>query len=336
MRARPLLLALTAALAAPLAAQTATSVFDATSQPAAPPSQNPDQSGDTVSIRNDAYQRMTVAVRLADAGPFRFLVDTGADRTSISRDLVEMLRLPPGPTANLHSLTGSSQVQTATIEGLRISSVPVSSFEGPVLERRNMGADGILALDSLHSQRVLFDFRSNSMSVLPFRDKHISDEPGTIVIRAKRRNGRLVLSSAHADGVPLTVVVDTGSEVTIGNAALQRRLGRRRPRNPKIIELQSVTGQMLAGESTQLDTLEFGGVQLHELTVVFADAHTFKQLGLEDKPALLLGMNAMRAFDSVLIDFEQKKLRLRVPRGTDRAARGISRHAGPLQKRIGG
>jgi len=320
MRARPLVMAFTAALAAPAAAQTATSVFDATTQPNAPPSANQDQSGSTVSIRNDAYQRMTVAVRLADAGPFRFLVDTGADRTSISRDLVERLKLRPGRGAKLHSLTGSSQVATATIEGLRISSVPVSSFEGPVLERQNMGADGILALDSLHSRRVLFDFRTNSMSVLPVREQHIRDAPGTIVVRAKRRNGRLVLSSARADGVPLTIVVDTGSEVTIGNAALQTRLGRRRPRNPKTIELQSVTGQMLAGETTEIRNLEFGGVQLHELTVVFADAHTFRRLGLDEKPALLLGMNAMRAFDSVLIDFEQKKLRLRVPRGTDRWA----------------
>ena len=316
MRQRLLVLILAAALAAPLAAQTATSVFDASAQPSAVPVQKEDQAGTTVPIRDDAHRRMTVPVRLADAGPFRFLVDTGADRTSISRQLVEALKLRPGRPAQLHSVTGSSRVATATIEGLRISADPVSAFEGPVLERDNMGADGILALDSLRSQRILFDFRNNSMSVLPFRERRYRDKPGTIVVRAKRRNGRLVLSHATANGISLTLVLDTGSEMSIGNAALKAKLDRRRARHPEMVELQSVTGAILPGEYTELQTLEFGGVGLENLAVVFADAHTFKQLGLDDKPALLLGMNAMRAFDSVLIDFAGKKLRMRVPKST--------------------
>jgi predicted aspartyl protease len=313
MRQRPLLLALAAAFAAPLAAQTTTSVFDATAQPSAVPAKSGEPTDAVVPLHKDAQQRMTVSVRLADAGPFRFLVDTGADRTSISRELVERLKLRPGRSAELHSVTGSSRVQTATIEGLRFSSDPVSAFEGPVLERDNMGADGILALDSLRSQRILFDFRNNSMRVLPLRERRFRDAPGTIVVRAKRRNGRLVLSSARADGVPLTVVLDTGSEITIGNAALKAKLNRRGSRDPEIVELQSVTGATLSGEYTELRTLEFGGVGLQNLAVVFADAHTFKQLGLDKKPAILLGMNAMRAFDSVLIDFAGKKLRMQVP-----------------------
>ena len=53
--------------------------------------------------------------------------------------------------------------------------------------------------------------------------------------------------------------------------------------------------------------------QLKNLAIVFADAHTFKQLGFEKKPALLLGMNAMRSFKKVSIDFASRKLRVVVP-----------------------
>jgi predicted aspartyl protease len=325
MGLRSLLLACAAiALAAPLGAQTTTSVFEAVSQPPAP-AKTTEETGTKIKTRTDEHQRMTVSVRLADAGPFRFLVDTGADRTSISRQLVELLKLRSGQPAQLHSVTGSSLVPTATIEGLRITADPLSAFDGAVLERDNMGADGILALDSLRSQRILFDFRNNSMRVLPTRERNYRDEPGTIVVRAKQRYGRLVLSHARADGLGVTLILDTGSEITIGNAALKAKLERRTGHPGDKVEIQSVTGEMLPGEYRFLRKLEFGGVDLQNLAVVFADAHTFKALGLEDKPAILLGMNAMRAFDSVLIDFAAKKLRVRVP---DNGLRPTARMAG--------
>lgn len=304
---------LAATAAAPLAAQTATAVFDAISQRAAPATVEPPVTGTNIRFRTDAYQRMTVPVTLADAGPFRFLVDTGADRTSISRQLVELLKLAPGRSAQLHTVTGTTAVTTASIPTLQFSQEHRSALEAPVLERDNIGADGILALDALRSQRVVFDFRKHSMSIIPSPTRRYQDEAGTIVVRAKEKNGRLVLTRARADGMNLTVIIDTGSEMTIGNQALHDRLKNNLLRSTGTVELQSVTGQLLPGEFTFLRRLEFGGVGLKDLAIVFANAHTFKQLGLEDEPAILLGMNAMRAFDTVSIDFSQKKLRVQLP-----------------------
>ncbi len=111
-------------------------------------------------------------------------------------------------------------------------------------------------------------------------------------------------------------MLDTGSQVTIGNAALRNRL-LRRSRNAidrlKTVSLRSVTGEELIGEYVLIKKLEIGGATLTNLSVVFADAHTFRQLKLDKAPALLLGMNAMRAFDRVSIDFASKKLRLLLP-----------------------
>ena len=44
-------------------------------------------------FNRDDYDRMTVPVRVAGAGPYRFLVDTGADRTAISSELAQRLSL---------------------------------------------------------------------------------------------------------------------------------------------------------------------------------------------------------------------------------------------------
>ena len=71
------------------------------------------------------------------------------------------------------------------------------------------GADGILGTDMLGSQRVVFDFDRQTMSVVPADTRHF-DEPGTIIIEGRRRNGRLILTDATANGRQLTVVVDRG------------------------------------------------------------------------------------------------------------------------------
>jgi hypothetical protein len=56
-----------------------------------------------------------------------------------------------------------------------------------------------------------------------------------------------------------------------------------------------------------------GGVTLSDVVVVFADARIFQDLNLNDRPTVLLGMNAMRAFKKVSIDFEHKKFRVMLP-----------------------
>ena len=62
---------------------------------------------------------MTVPVRLSGVGPFRFLVDTGADRTAVSRELAGRLGLVQGDIASLHTVTGVSSVSTANVPGSR-------------------------------------------------------------------------------------------------------------------------------------------------------------------------------------------------------------------------
>ena len=296
--------------AAPLQAQPATSVLDTVSQP-----QQVDSTtqAEDVRLRADDHDRMTVAVRLDGAGPFRFLVDTGANRTAISSDVVARLGLEAGASAPLHTVTGTRTVETATLRNLQLTSAAMNIVDAPVLEAKHMGADGILGTDSLRSQRVVFDFENRVMTIVPSA-RRVEREQGTIVVTGRLRNGRLIVTNAAADDQVITVVLDTGSEVTVGNAALRRRLGNRRLlKSAGAIELESVTGDLLAGEYTYVKELEMGDVRLRNLAVVFADVHTFRQLGLEHRPALLLGMNALRAFRKVSIDFASKKLRLMMP-----------------------
>jgi predicted aspartyl protease len=302
-------------LPAPLAAQI--TQVETVSGPALVDDQTQTQD---VAFKNDRHQRMTVAVRLGGSGPFRFMVDTGADRTAVSRQLAGRLGLAKGPGGQLHSVTGISAVETVTVRELQLSVRTIGKIDAPVLDAEHLGAEGILGTDTLRSQRVMFDFKNKLLSITPSQPRKQKDEAGTIVVQASRRAGRLIVTEASADNQRVTVVLDTGSEVSIGNMALKRVLTSRRllQRNGKI-ELVSVTGEKLIGDYAFLKQLEMGGVTLQELGIVFADAHTFRQMELDNRPALLLGMNALQAFDKVSIDFANKKLRVLLPTGSSLA-----------------
>lgn len=269
---------------------------------------------DEVALGRDSDDRMTVSVNVAGKGPYRFLVDTGSERTVISRQLAQRLKLDAGNDAILHSVVGRNDVDTVFIPHLQVSGNIISVVDAPALEAANIGADGMLGIDSLRSQRVLFDFKAKTMSITP-SDRPVERLDGdTIVVRARTRHGRLVFTNAKIDGQKVTVIVDTGSQVTIGNLALQRSLiKRRRGQAPNPVTIESVTGETLEAQVAQLEELELGGVQLEDLSVAFTDAHIFRQLELENRPALLLGMNAMRAFDRISIDFQSKKVRFVLP-----------------------
>lgn len=293
----------------PLSAQPVkTQQYDAVSQP--DQIDNTTQATD-LRFRKDGYDRMTVPVRVAGRGPYRFLVDTGADRTAISWDVARALRLTDTDTAVLHSVSGVSDVTTANVPVIDVASKQVRNVDAPLLEASNMGADGILGLDSLHSQRILFDFKKETLTIVPSSPR-MPDIGGTIVVTGRIRNGRLILANARANNVGLTLVVDTGAQISVGNEALRKKLFRK-ARKAGDVELQSVTGDKINGKYMIVRELEVGGVTLKDLPIVFADSHAFGRLGLQDRPALLLGMNALRGFEKVSIDFARKKLRVVLP-----------------------
>jgi predicted aspartyl protease len=267
-----------------------------------------------VRFRTDQNLRMTVPVLLSGTGPYRFLVDTGANRTALSRTLAARLNLPAGDRVEVHSAVGVSTVDTATVPSLRLTRKDMKIVDAPLLEDVNMGADGVLGVDSLRAQRVMFDFEKQTMAIVPSAAPDFRAESGTIVVQARRRNGRLLLTEASANGHSIVVVIDTGSEVSVGNEALRRQLlGSKLLHGTDQVQLETVTGEKLLGDYMFVRELEVGGFGLSNLAVVFADAHVFKELNLNDRPALLLGMNAMRAFKKVSIDFAAKTLRVIVP-----------------------
>ena len=280
-----------------------------TPPPAAPPGL--DDVGTVLGTEEDRWARMTVPVTIGKRGPYAFVVDTGAERTSIAEELARDLRLGLGNRARLHSMTEVSQIQTVLIPALEVGGRSVRDIHAPALQRRHIGAEGILGVDSLQSQRVSFDFVRQSMTVTNSNRREEHWPADTIVVTARNRLGHLVMVDAAVDGQKVWVILDTGAQTTVANNVLRRKLekkGRLRATYP--IMLQSVTGGQMPADQTVVKRIRLGGIDINDMPVAFADVHPFAKLGLSDRPAILLGMDALRLFDRVSVDFPNRRVKL--------------------------
>ena len=131
---------------------------------------------------------------------------------------------------------------------------------------------------------------------------------------AKRRSGQLIFTDATIAGIEVNVIIDTGAEMSIGNSALQKRMQKRAKELGDDNLLIAVTGETLGVEFGRLREFRIGRARFANLLVAFADAPPFKRFGLANKPTLLMGMDMLRKFDQVAIDFPNRKIHFLTPR----------------------
>ena len=221
----------------------------ATQETAAPAAPAAEDGSGTLALGALA-DRMTVPVSINGSKPQPFVIDTGAERSVISRQFAGTLRLTPGPQVTLTTMTGSSKVPTVVIASLAVGPVrDAEAFNAPALEASHLGAHGLLGIQQLRTHMVSIDFDTNQMAVRPSRRSGGRPAPrlpftDEIVITAKSLMGQLIVTDAWFEGNKVTVVLDTGSQISMGNMALQKKLRRVRLKGP--ITLTSVTGETLS------------------------------------------------------------------------------------------
>lgn len=265
---------------------------------------------DVVTGQPDRYQRLTVPVQISGRGPFRFVVDTGSQKSVVSRHIADELSLERGEQERIIGLTGPEMVETATVAELGIGRRRHRNLDVVIFDAEDIGADGIIGIDSLQGQRVLLDFGRNQMTVGDARSLG-GDKGYEIVVTARRRHGQLIMTSAVLDGVPTDVMIDTGSDTTIANRALQRALNKRDALTPVV--LISASGQALIADIGVHRRLEIGSIGIANLLVAYTDAPVFTALGLYRRPAMMLGMRELRLFPRIAIDFSRQKVYFDLP-----------------------
>ena len=223
----------------------------------------------------------------------------------------------------------------ASVERLAVGRIETLRLKTPLLTRGRLGADGLLGVDVLRNRRLAIDFRRNTITIyranaatlglsLSVKDSrlnqsgHSLDGTDYTIVPARMRFGQLIVVDADLGGVPVVAFLDSGSQNTVGNLQLYKKL-KARPEllsvRPLNVQLTSATGQVANGELSRVPTLRLGGLGIADLSAVFADLHIFKLWDLADRPAILIGIDVMRHFEAIELDYGLRRVLLRTPPG---------------------
>ena len=266
----------------------------------------------------DQARRMTVPAFLNGRGPFGFVVDTGANRTVVSIEAAAACGLPPAGQVVVHGIAGAEPANLVEVRKLSVGAVSSLGMTLPALPRDRLGADGLLGVDILRGRRMSLQFAENRFEIAASgqgvevgqaRNSRIPAYNAPIPVSAAYRNGQLVILDAQVGDVRVSAFIDSGAQVTVGNRVLRDAVVHTHPDfgvHLAPVPLISATGQTAVGEFAPLPTLRLGGMQINQVIGVFADLHIFDLWKLNDRPAILIGVDVLRHFHEVALDFGRK------------------------------
>lgn len=275
-----------------------------------------DPATEILALDEDRYRRYTVPVSIDGSGPYNFMIDTGSQATAVTDRVTSQIELPSLGPATLVGMASRRTVQLVELDRFEMGSRTLHNIAAPVLRREHVGADGIIGLDSLQDFRVLIDFRNETIAVAD-ADEAGSNRGFEIVVRARSKLGQLLITDAQVEGVRATVIIDTGAQASLGNLALRDRIRARRA--AERVETTDVNGVTLLSELNYARSLKIHGLQLVNVPINFADAPAFEALGLNDQPVISLGMEHLKLFDRVAIDFAKRRIMFDLPKDVSRA-----------------
>ena len=308
-------------------------VVDASGAPATSPQAATEPSA-SLQTGADVSGRVTVPVHINGAGPFEFVLDTGANRTVISAELAAKLALPDAGPAEVHGIAGVEPAPTVMVAQLEAASLTAKGLRLPALLQDRLGADGLLGVDVLRHRRVLIDFRAGRVTIGLTQQAEF--EPSEFDVRrnstgaredlglrvrvpARYRFGQLIIIAADVTGRTVTAFVDSGAETTVGNSALRSLVFEGARTDPKatryIVPVLSATSQTATGELGSVPQLRVGGMSINGLTAVFADLHVFDIWGLSRQPSLMLGIDILRRFNAVELNYARREVAFYLPPG---------------------
>ncbi len=174
-----------------------------------------DRSRPPVPIHVDQHGGILVAVRVNDAGPFAFVLDTGAARSIVSDDLAGELGAPVVARSEVVTAAGSEMRLVVRLASIVLASSRVDDVLAPVvpavrLSLLGRGVRGLLGQDFLSAFNYTLDYRRGRLT---WDEAVTCDAPGAV--RMAAAEGRFVMALEDERGAPLRMVPDSGAEVAV-------------------------------------------------------------------------------------------------------------------------
>lgn len=259
----------------------------------------------------DHIGRVVVPVEVDGQGPFRFVIDTGASHSSISPGLVRKLGLAVSkvPLINLEGVTGSAAVPAVRIGMLRAGSLVIRNTQVPVLSTPMMaGTDGILGVAGFTDVTMLVDFERNRVRLARELGSDVRFDYSRVHTQVVA--GGLMAVPAYVGNVRVLAIIDTGSERSLGNPALRDALHLQdQPGRPApVTVVYGATQQVEVGRIATSPLISVGPLRIAGVDLIYGGFHIFKVWDLEDRPAIILGMDVLGSVDALGFDFRRQDL----------------------------
>jgi hypothetical protein len=261
--------------------------------------------------RRDRIGRIWAPVMIDGKGPFRLVLDTGANRSAITVRTAQLLGASAAGDGSVHvtGFTGSAFVPTVHVGEMEVGDVYMGPADLPVLADVFGGAQGVLGTEGLANKRIYADFSHDELIIarshgeIPRRD--------FTIVKLHQVHGLLV-ADVMVGSIRAKAIIDTGAQGTVGNLMLRDALMRHPPRNAAHEDIIGVTLDVQGGDYLPLPDIAFGDhLTVKGVRVTFGDMYLFQKWGLTQEPALTIGMDLLGTFDVMVIDYARRELQVR-------------------------
>jgi predicted aspartyl protease len=260
--------------------------------------------------RRDKIGRIWAPVFINGRGPFRLVLDTGANRSAITAHVAQDLGITPDPSqlVLLRGVTGNMAVPTVSVDSFAVGDVILTPATLPILADALGGADGALGTEGFTGKRLYIDFRHDLITITNSRGERAPAD--FVAVPLERSPIGLLMIRTQVAGVHVRAIIDTGGQATIGNDALRAELVRRRAHGLSS-PVTDVTDTTQDAESFPSPPIDLGSIQIQGARITYGDMHIFQYWHLTREPALLIGMDVVGLLDVFIIDYRRHELQLR-------------------------
>jgi len=285
---------------------------------------DPDTRGAAGSTTKDTAGRAVAAISINGQGPFRFIIDTGANRSVLSQALATRLGLAHSGEGVVHSIDGAESAALVNVESLSFGAFSLSHGDTPVLDGPMLdGQHGLLGVDGMAGRLLHVDFSKHCVEV--YESAARLPMKGWLSVPARIRFGTMLTVEGDIQGVRVNVLIDTGSNISLGNEHFRDALRGVAARTVEYHGGRAYTfgRPLILKQSVWTPTLRIGHTFIDGVNAYIGDFHIFDVWGLQNEPTLLIGMDVLARSREMAIDYENGIVHFRKrPRGKPRAAGG--------------
>ena len=266
--------------------------------------------------RRDRIGRIWAPVLIDGKGPYRMVLDTGANRSAITTRAAQSLGNTPVETSTVVTgFTGSAVVPTLHVNKLEVGDLLIGPSDLPVLTDVFGGAQGVLGIEGLQNKRIYADFTHDRLEITISHGDRAKN--GFVVVPLKQTVNGLLVADVRVGSVRTKAIVDTGAQTTVGNMALRHALMAVPEHNALKEEIVGVTLDVQTGDNLLAPDIDFGNLQVKGAHITFGDMYLFQHWKLTREPTLTLGMDLLGSFDVLIIDYNRHELQIRSRQSPD-------------------